>query len=205
MPTVKSAVYSKGMRQRIKVAQGIIHDPDLLVLDEPLNGLDPVGRREMMTVFNDFAARGKGVLISSHILYEVEQMTSSILLMHKGRLLAQGNIYEIRGLIDKHPHRISIESETARPLASRLLALPYILSAKLDRENPQKLEIETMQPDLFYSQFPELILAENLQIDSFDSPDNNLEAVFKYLISGRNQGLAKFRCPIPNTRSQTYE
>ncbi len=176
--------YSKGMRQRIKVAQGIIHHPDVLVLDEPLNGLDPVGRRDMMTVLNDFAAQGKGVLISSHILYEVEQMTSNILLMHKGRLLAQGNIYQIRRLIDKHPHRISIETDRARPLASRLLEMPFVLSVKFDRENPRLMEIETLEPDRFYSQFPELILAENIAVDGFDSPDNNLEAVFKYLING---------------------
>ncbi|MBC7527935.1 MAG: ABC transporter ATP-binding protein [Chthonomonadaceae bacterium] len=176
--------YSKGMRQRIKVAQGIIHRPDILVLDEPLNGLDPIGRRDMMNVLNDFASEGKGVLISSHILYEVEQMTSNILLMSKGRLLAQGNIYQIRGLIDKHPHRISIETNTPRPLASLLLSLPFILSVKFDRENPRMMEIETLEPDKFYSQFPEIIMAENLSVDSFDSPDNNLEAVFKYLITG---------------------
>ena len=89
--------------------------------------------------------------------------------MSKGRLLAQGNIYQIRGLIDKHPHRISIETNTPRQLASLLLSLPFILSVKFERENPRMMEIETLEPDKFYSQFPEIIMAENLSVDSFDS------------------------------------
>ena len=174
--------YSKGMRQRIKVAQGIVHDPDMLILDEPLNGLDPVGRREITDVLHQFAARGKGVLISSHILYEVEQMTTNIMLMNRGRLLAQGNVYQIRNLIDRYPHRIAITSPDARRIAGRLLELSYILSAKFDSPTSDQVEIETRSPELFYAQFPDLILNHGFDVVGFESPDNNLESVFRYLV-----------------------
>lgn len=176
--------YSKGMRQRIKIAQGIIHDPDVLILDEPLNGLDPVGRREMTTLFHELAEKGKGVVVSSHILYEVEQMTKDILLIHHGRLLAQGDVYHIRSLIDKHPHRISITTDRGRDLAKRLLDLPYVLSVKLEDGRVPRIEIETREPENFYTQFPEIVINSGYQIDAFDSPDNNLESVFKYLVGG---------------------
>jgi ABC-2 type transport system ATP-binding protein len=176
--------YSKGMRQRIKVAQGIIHNPEVVVLDEPLNGLDPVGRREMMRVFEQLAGQGKCVLVSSHILYEVEQMTSNILLMNRGRLVAQGNIYQIRGLIDSHPHKIVITTPEPRRLAKRLLDFPYILSVHFSTAKPEEIEIETRSPNLFYHEFPTIVLQEDFVISRFESPDNNLEAVFKYLIQG---------------------
>ncbi len=175
--------YSKGMRQRIKVAQGIVHDPDVFVLDEPLNGLDPVARREMTTLLTGLAAQGKCILISSHILYEVEQLTSNILMMSRGRVMAQGDIYQIRSLIDRYPHRISIRSPQARRVAAELLQLPYVLSAKLDSAVAAQVEIETREPEAFYAQFPEIVAKNDFDILSFDSPDNNLESVFKYLVS----------------------
>ena len=176
--------YSKGMRQRIKIAQGIVHDPDVLILDEPLNGLDPPGRRDVTTLLTGLAEKGKCVVVSSHILYEVEHMTRNILLMNHGRVLAQGDIYAIRSLIDAHPHRISIATKDARALASQLIALPCVLSAKLDAMDATQVEVETRWPDTFYSQFPELVLANGFDITRFESPDNNLEAVFRYLVSG---------------------
>jgi ABC-2 type transport system ATP-binding protein len=174
--------YSKGMRQRIKIAQGIVHNPDVLILDEPLNGLDPVGRREVTELLHGLGEQGKCVVVSSHILYEVEQMTRSILLMHRGRLLAQGNIYEIRGLIDKHPHRISITTCDGRALAKRLLDLPYILSVRFDSPDATQIEIETRAPESFYTHFPEIVLDEGFVVTRFESPDNNLESVFRYLV-----------------------
>ncbi len=174
--------YSKGMRQRIKIAQGIIHDPDVLLLDEPLNGLDPVGRREVTSILHGLALQGKCVVVSSHILYEVEKMTRHILLMHRGRLMAQGDIYKIRSLIDAHPHLIAITSEQSRRLAALLLEQPYLISVRFDPKDDRKLEVETRQPDKFYALFPELVLDNGLTIDRFYSPDNNLESVFKYLV-----------------------
>lgn len=174
--------YSKGMRQRIKIAQGIIHDPEVLILDEPLNGLDPVGRREVTELLYRLGEQGKCVVVSSHILYEVEQMTRNILLMHRGRLLAQGNIYEIRGLIDRHPHRISISATDGRGLAKRLLDLPYVLSVRMEDPGASQIEIETRMPEFFYDQFPEIVLQEGFVVSRFESPDNNLESVFRYLV-----------------------
>lgn len=180
--------YSKGMRQRIKVAQGIVHDPDVLILDEPLNGLDPLGRREVTDLLKALAAQGKCVVVSSHILYEVEQMTQDILLMSRGRLMAQGDIYQIRALIDRHPHRIAISTAAdrgqGRALARELLGLPYVLSVRFDAPDGARMEIETREPERFYAQFPDIVLENEFAVTGFDSPDNNLEAVFNYLVNG---------------------
>ena len=175
--------YSKGMRQRIKIAQGIVHDPEVFILDEPLNGLDPVARHEISSLLQSMGDQGKCVVVSSHILYEVEQMTTHIQLLHKGRIQAQGDIYAIRDLIDKHPHRIAISSHQARALAQRLMELPYVLSARLDATEAQSVEIETRSPDRFYSEFPAIALSNHFLIHRYESPDNNLEAVFNYLTS----------------------
>jgi len=172
------------MRQRIKLSQAIVHDPDLLILDEPLNGLDPAGRRDISRLLVELAGAGKGILISSHVLYEVEQLTRNILLMYRSRLLAQGDVYQIRGLIDAHPHRIAISTHQARSLAQCLLGLPYVLAVRLGQEEEAGLEIETRSPELFYAQFPDLVLEHGFVIDGFDSPDNNLESVFTYLVNG---------------------
>ncbi|RYG27633.1 ABC transporter ATP-binding protein [bacterium] len=173
--------YSKGMRQRIKLAQAMLHDPDIILLDEPLNGLDPVGRREYIDLLEAYAAQGKAVIVSSHILFEVEQMTRSILLLHRGRLLAAGDLTVIRELIDKHPHRVRIETPQPREVARHLVALPYVLDVQFDARG-DGLEIRTREPGLFFDMLPSLVLDEGLRIDSYGSPDNNLESVFRYLV-----------------------
>ncbi len=180
----KIAGYSKGMRQRIKLAQALVHDPEVLVLDEPLNGLDPVGRRDMSDLLKNFAAAGKCIVISSHILHEVEQMTNHIVLLHRGRLLAMGDIKEIRSLIDRHPHRIHIEMDDPRQFAQKLLGLPSVLSIAFDRKDANRMELETAVPDEFYSQMSEIILDSGAELKELTSPDNNLEAVFNYLVKG---------------------
>lgn len=174
------AGYSKGMRQRIKLAQAMLNDPDIILLDEPLNGLDPVGRREFMGLLEHLASLGKGILVSSHILFEVEQMTRSILLLHRGRLLASGNLRTIRELIDKHPHRVHITTDQPKEVAQRLVSLPYVLSVKFERDG---LELETREPGVFYDAIPALVLDEGLSIEGFSSPDNNLESIFRYLVN----------------------
>jgi ABC-2 type transport system ATP-binding protein len=174
--------YSKGMRQRIKLAQALIHEPQVLILDEPLNGLDPVGRRQICDLLVAEAHAGKTVVVSSHILHEVEQLTHNLLLIHRGRLLAQGDVYQIRSLIDRHPHRIAIDAADPRGLAKRLLDLPYVLGVKFTGADGQRIEIQTRSPEWFYAQFPDLVLQEGHVVHSFSSPDNNLEAVFRYLV-----------------------
>ncbi|RYG47270.1 ABC transporter ATP-binding protein [bacterium] len=173
--------YSKGMRQRIKLAQAMLHDPDVILLDEPLNGLDPVGRREYIDLLEAYAAQGKAVVVSSHILFEVEQMTRSILLLHRGRLLAAGDLKVIRELIDKHPHRVRIETAQPREVARHLVELPYVLDIQFDPRG-NALEIRTREPGLFFDHLPSLVLEQGLTIDSYGSPDNNLESVFRYLV-----------------------
>lgn len=175
------AGYSKGMRQRIKLAQAMLHDPSIILLDEPLNGLDPVGRREFMDVLHQLADEGKTILVSSHILFEVEQMTRNILLLHRGRLLASGHLRVIRELIDKHPHRIRIQTDQPRELAEKLVALPFVLSVSFDSRG-SGLEVRTREPDRFYSSLPGFALDCGLPIHGIDSPDNNLESVFRYLV-----------------------
>jgi len=177
----KIAGYSKGMRQRIKLAQAMLHNPEIILLDEPLNGLDPVGRREFIDVLGVLAEQGKAILVSSHILFEVEQMTRSLLLLHRGRLLATGDLGVIRSLIDKHPHQIRIETDEPRKAAALLASLPNIVSMEFDRLG-ESIQLEVREPDSFYDALAKAVLEQGLVIRGFSSPDNNLESVFKYLV-----------------------
>jgi ABC-2 type transport system ATP-binding protein len=173
--------FSRGMRQRFRLAQAIAHDPDLLVLDEPLTGLDPVGRRELIDRIRGFGARGKTVLVSSHILHEVELMTREVVLMTAGRVLASGNIHEIRRLIDAHPHHIAIATPTPRKLAARILEEPGLHSIAFSEEAGE-VRLETREPERFYRLLHRLVIEEKATVDEITSPDDNLEAVFHYLV-----------------------
>ncbi len=172
--------YSKGMRQRVKLAQAIAHDPELLILDEPLSGMDPVGRRRTMRMIRDWARQGKSVLVSSHILHEIELMTSNILLINNGRILAEGNVHQIRDLIDEHPHTVHIRAADPRALAREFLTHADVLSLRFE---PGAVIVETGRPDDFYLRLTELV-AEGAcgPVEELTSPDDNLQAVFKYLV-----------------------
>lgn len=176
----KIAGYSKGMRQRIKLAQAMLNDPDMILLDEPLNGLDPIARREYIDLLHSLANQGKTILVSSHILFEVEQMTRSILLLHRGRLLASGDLQVIRQLMDKYPHRVRIATSDPHTLGGTLAALPYILSLEYVRDG---LELQVKDPNAFYDYLSMLMLDQDAPIESFTSPDNNLESIFRYLVN----------------------
>ena len=171
--------YSKGMRQRIKIAQALAHKPNVLVLDEPLAGTDPVGRRHIISLIKGLGDEGKTVLVSSHILNEVEQMTMNILLINKGRVIADGNIYRIREMIDEHPHTIFVDSTEPRKFAALLAAHEDIVSvAFLD----VGFQVATRDPDACYSRIPKLALQHGFELRRMTSPDNNLMAVFNYLV-----------------------
>lgn len=174
--------FSKGMRQRIKLAQAMLHEPDIILLDEPLNGLDPIGRREFMDLLHTLSEEGKTILVSSHILFEVEQMTRNIILLHRGRLLATGDLGVIRELIDKHPHRIRIITDEPRRAAAELSQLPFVLSVAFEPRG-DAIEVRTKQPNDFYEALPKLVLEQDIKIEGVMSPDNNLESVFRYLVS----------------------
>jgi len=176
----KIGAYSKGMRQRVKLAQAIAHDPELLILDEPLSGMDPLMRRRTIRQIKDWGRSGKSVLVSSHILHEVESMTSNILLINNGRILAEGNVHQIRELIDEHPHTVFIRAEDPRRLARALLAEDGIISLRFEQN---AVVVETARPDGFYARLTDMAASgEAGAIDEVTSPDDNLQAVFKYLV-----------------------
>jgi ABC-2 type transport system ATP-binding protein len=176
----KIGAYSKGMRQRIKLAQALVHDPELLILDEPLTGMDPLMRRKTIRLIKEWARAGKHIIVSSHILHEIESMTSNILLINNGRILAEGNVHQIRDLIDTHPHTVYVRGADPRALARRFLAEDDVLSMKFESG---AVIVETARPDNFYARLTELAASgEAGQIDEVQSPDDNLQAVFKYLV-----------------------
>jgi ABC-2 type transport system ATP-binding protein len=174
--------YSKGMRQRTKLAQALVHDPDVLFLDEPMTGTDPVARRDIMDVIHRLAGEGKSALVSSHVLHEVEALTQNIVLLNRGRLVAQGHVREIRDLIDKYPHHIVLVSDDYRRLAARLLAWEDVEGVRVLAKQSGVM-VETRSPDAFYRRLPELSLGEGPAIREVYSDDDNLEAVFKYLVN----------------------
>jgi ABC-2 type transport system ATP-binding protein len=173
--------YSKGMRQRIKLAQALVHEPDVLFLDEPLSGTDPVARRDLMDIIQRLGGEGKSVLFSSHVLHEVQSLTPTIVLLSRGRLVAEGNVRQIRDLIDKHPHQIVLHADDDRKLAARLLAFADVEGVRMLAGEGGVL-VETRAPDAFYGRLLALYLDEGLTIKAVYSDDDNLEAVFKYLV-----------------------
>ena len=174
--------YSKGMRQRIKLAQALVHDPEVLFLDEPLTGTDPVARRELMDIIKRLGNAGKSVIVSSHVLYEVQALTPNIVLLNHGRLVADGHVRQIRDLIDKHPHHIRIECDEYRRLAARMVSWDDVEGVRVLPEE-HAIMIETRSPDAFYGRLPALSLEDGLAIKAVYSDDDNLEAVFKYLVN----------------------
>jgi ABC-2 type transport system ATP-binding protein len=174
--------YSKGMRQRTKLAQALVHDPKVLFLDEPLTGTDPLARRDLIEIIERLGSEGKSVLVSSHVLHEVQTLTPNIILLNRGRLVAEGQVREIRDLIDKHPHQIVLVCDQYRQLAGQVLAWDDVESVRILRGDKGVI-VETRSPDAFYSRLPELSLADGLAIREVYSDDDNLEAVFKYLVN----------------------
>jgi ABC-2 type transport system ATP-binding protein len=176
----KIGAYSKGMRQRVKMAQALAHDPELLILDEPLSGMDPIARRKTIRMIKDWGRAGKSVIVSSHILHEIESMTSNILLINQGRILAEGNVHQIRDLIDEHPHTVYIKAERTRELAREFLTQDDLLSLRFEDE---AVVVQTARPDVFYARLTELAASGELgTIHEVTSPDDNLQAVFQYLV-----------------------
>ncbi len=176
----KIGAYSKGMRQRVKMAQAIAHDPELLILDEPLSGMDPIARRKMIRLIKDWGRAGKSILVSSHILHEIESMTANILLINQGRILAEGNVHQIRDLIDEHPHSVFIRADHTRELARAFLAEDDVLSLRFEGD---ALVVQTARPDAFYARLTALAASGELgSIHEVTSPDDNLQAVFAYLV-----------------------
>ena len=177
----RTAGYSKGMRQRVKIAQAIAHGPELIVADEPLSGLDPVGRAEISALFNEIGRGGVHVLVSSHVLHEVETLTPNIVLFHRGRLLAQGTVHDVRKLLSRHPRRVEIRARDVRRLAQALIGLSDVSSVKLTHDGT-RAAIETHDLERFFGELTQLAPRERAGITSLESHDSSLEAVFDYLV-----------------------
>jgi len=173
--------YSRGMRQRLKFAQAIAHEPEIIILDEPLNGMDPLGRRKIIKLIKSYEREGRTIIVSSHVLPEIEAMTKRIILIHQGKIFAQGNIHYIRDLIDTHPHIISIKCSNPRELASKFIHEEYVLKVHFSSTRDSLL-IETNNRDKFFSLLPSLFLESNIEVKEITSPDDNLQAVFDYLV-----------------------
>jgi ABC-2 type transport system ATP-binding protein len=173
--------YSRGMRQRVKFAQAIAHDPEILILDEPLSGLDPLGKRKLIKLIKGFKDQGRTVLVSSHVLPEIEALTSRIVLIHQGKILAEGDIPYVRELIEAHPHQISVRSSDPRALAARFVGDPFVEKMTFGPDG-RTLLVETRRRDEFFGRLTGVVLEAGLEVDEISSPDDNLQAVFEYLV-----------------------
>lgn len=173
--------YSKGMRQRVKFAQAILHDPQVIFLDEPMQGMDPIGRLQTGEMIREYGRRGKTILVSSHILNEVEEMTHRILVLNHGQLLAEGDVHEIRELIEEQPRHVRILSPERRKLSNILVSCPEVQTITFG-DDPGELLVQTLSPDAFYQRLPDLVLNQQIPIHQLVTLDDNLESVFEYLV-----------------------
>jgi ABC-2 type transport system ATP-binding protein len=171
---------SKGERQRVKLAQALIHEPDLLLLDEPLSGMDPLIRLEVTDMIRRLGGRGKTLLVSSHILSEVEAMTSTVVVVNVGRVIASGTVASIREMLYRFPHKIRIDCARAAPLAKELLDAPGIVGMELGEEGT--VVVRTTEPDSFYPFLNELVARTKPGVRSFHAEDQDLASVFQYLV-----------------------
>jgi ABC-2 type transport system ATP-binding protein len=173
--------YSRGMRQRVKFAQAIAHDPEIVILDEPLSGLDPLGKRKLIKLIKEFKSQGRTVLVSSHVLPEIEALTSEIVLVHQGKILAQGDIRFIRELIESHPHMISVRSSDPRALAARFVGDRSIQKMSFGADG-RTFVVETHKRDDFFGCLTGAVLEAGIEVEEISSPDDNLQSVFEYLV-----------------------
>lgn len=183
----KMGGYSRGMRQRAKLAQTVVHDPDVLLLDEPLTGTDPSSRQQILEALKRRANEGALVLFSTHVLPEVETLTDRLLLIARGQVVAQGSMEEIRELLDEHPHHIRVQCDKPRELASLLMAHEKGI-VSLQFPGADVVEVRTWQPDETYAAIGRQLVDSDIQLRSITSPDANLEALFHYLVERANRG-----------------
>jgi len=179
--------YSKGMKQKVKIARALAFDPDIILLDEPLNGTDPETRNLIIENIRHWGKIGKTVLVSSHILHEIERITSDIILINKGRIYAVGDISRLRTMMDEHPHKIEIElvsRKDVRRLAGILVNQDFVDSSSV-KEEKKKVFITTSKPAEFFKKFPVVATDEKIKIHSMYSVDDNLQSLYYYLMMKR--------------------
>ena len=170
--------FSQGMRQRVKIAQALVHDPQVLILDEPLNGLDPQQRETTIALLRDLGNQGIATLFSSHVLSEVERVADRVLVLVNGRLVAEGSPQGLRELMDERPRRIQVITTEARAVAAGLAGLPGVESVEISDEG---VLVETRDPTALARALPELAVATNAELRSIEPTDEDLESVYGYL------------------------
>ena len=177
----KVAAYSKGMRQRIRLAQAIAHQPSVLILDEPLNGLDPMVRAETIQLFRNLAAEGMHLIISSHILHEVDMMSDRVVLLNNGYVVAEGNIHGVRDEMEEHPMQILIRCDKPSKLAAQVFDQDNVVEARL-HEDRRGLFVKTRDADRFYLLLNQVVADGEINIETIAPVDDDLSAVYQYLI-----------------------
>ena len=188
----KVAAYSKGMRQRIRLAQAIAHDPRALVLDEPLNGLDPMARAETLALFQQFAQEGRHVIISSHILHEVDQISDQVILLSYGYVVAEGKIHGVREEVEDQPMQILVRCDRPSLLAARVFALGVAVEAKLVAREGRfgtGVLVRTTDANRFYLALSQVVLDDGIELESVAPADDDVLSVYQYLI-GSDGGTA---------------
>src|SRR3989440_1746805 len=181
----KVAAYSKGMRQRIRLAQAIAHEPAVLILDEPLNGLDPMVRAETIALFRKLAADGLHLIISSHILHEVDMMSDRVILLNNGYVVAEGDVHGVRDEMDvEHPMQVLIRCNHPSVLASRIFQGTDVIEARV-HDDRQGLFVKIRNPDQFYLSLNEVVAEGHVEVESIVPVDDDLSAVYEYLIGAQ--------------------
>ncbi len=177
------AGYSKGMRQRIRLAQAIAHHPTVLVLDEPLNGLDPMARAESIALFEALGKEGLHVILSSHVLHEVDKISDQVVLMSYGYVVAEGQIHGVRSEVKEHPMQILVRCDTPNLLASRLFSQDHVVEAKLNKDGRGVL-VRTRDTDQFYLLLNRIVVEERIGLEAVAPADDDVNSVYQYLIGG---------------------
>ena len=174
--------YSKGMRQKLRIAQSLAHNPKVLFLDEPMAGLDATSRTAVADIIREMADKGMTIVVSSHILHEVEMLTKDMVLINEGQVRARGNVYEIRELLTNHPLQLEITTTHPRALGRAFLKKDHVVKIELDEQYPNKIIVFTRQQNQFFQDLPNILEEEDLNIQGLQAEDEDMESVFKYLV-----------------------
>jgi ABC-2 type transport system ATP-binding protein len=183
----KLAGHSKGMRQRIRLAQAIAHHPQVLVLDEPLNGLDPMARAETMTLLKALADDGKHVIISSHILHEVDRLSDQVVLLHHGYVVAEGQIHGVRDEVREQPAQILVRCSDPRRLARVAFADEGVVEARI-QDDGQGVLVRTREADRFYRLLNQIVAAGEIELEAVAPADDDVGSVYQYLLGNDSGG-----------------
>jgi ABC-2 type transport system ATP-binding protein len=182
------AGYSKGMRQRIRLALALAHDPKVLVLDEPLNGLDPMARAEAIDLFRKFAESGMHVVISSHIMHEVDIVSDRVIMMSGGYVVAEGNIQGVRHEMEEHPIQILIRCDRPSLVAANVFRQDSVVEVRIHSDGLGLL-VSTRDPDRFYELLNRIVLEHHIAIEGVTPADENVHAVYQYLVGSNGVSL----------------